>query len=238
MKRPFPPDLPRSLGDRDAIVANDWDAFLALDTVENHWDRKPWPAGARHLYWYLTFEGNSDLTHLARACQQGIADLRYDAVPDDALHLTMLRVGSAEDLAGPPLERVLKRAEASCAHIEPFEIELGPLSGSAGAARLSVSPWSDLDRLHQALFEATTADLEPTERPPFRPHVGVAYGNRHRPAREVHTLIAEQRTRATVHVAVSDVHLVELRREGRAYKWEPVASVQLRGPAAPVPFSR
>jgi 2'-5' RNA ligase len=235
VKRPFPPTLPESLSDREAIVANDWNAFLALDTVESHWDRSPWTADARRLYWYLTFEGNADLTRLATDCQLGISDLRYDAVPDDGLHLTMLRIGPTEDLAGPRLERLLSQAEASCAAIEPFDIEIGPLAGSAGAARLSVSPWSDLDRLHRALFEATKVELPSAERPPFRPHVGVAYSNRGRPTREVLPLIAEQRAREQVRVQVSDVQLVELRRDGQAYRWDPVASVRLQGPAEPVP---
>lgn len=235
MKRPFPPAAPDSLSDRDAIVANDWNAFLALDTVESHWDRSPWPAGARRLYWYLTFEGNADLTRLATECQRGISELRYDAVPDDGLHLTMLRIGPTEDRAGSRLEQLLSQAEASCAAIEPFDIEIGPLSGSAGAARLSVSPWSDLDRLHRALFKAAGGEPQSAERPPFRPHVGIAYSNRRRPAGEVVPLIAEQRTRASVRVPVSDVHMVELRREGRTYRWEPIASIQLRGRREPTP---
>lgn len=235
MKRPFPPSVPESLSDREAIVANDWNAFRALEIVESHWDRSPWPADTRRLYWYLTFEGNADLTRLARDCQRGISDLGYDAVPDDGLHLTLLRIGPSEDLAGPRLAQVIARAEAACAAIEPFDIEIGPLSASAGAARLSVTPWNDLEQVHRALFEASKAELESTERPPFRPHVGVAYSNRRRPTREVIPLIAAQRTREQVRVQVSDVQLVELRRDGQAYRWDPVASVRLRGPTAPVP---
>lgn len=230
MTRPFPQAVPDSLSDREAILANDWNAFLALDTVESHWDRSPWTAGERRLYWYLTFE-DTDLIRLATACQRGISELKLDDIPDDGLHLTMLRIGSAQEVRGRQLAQVLARAEAACADIEPFGIEVGPLSGSAGAARLSVTPWHDLDRLHRALYDATSAALQLTERPPFRPHVGIAYGNRRRPARDVVPLIAEQRERAQVQVPVNAVRMVELWREGQAYRWESVASIQLRGGA-------
>lgn len=239
MKRPFPPETPGSLRDREAIVANDWNAFLALNTVESHWDRAPWPKGARRLYWYLTFEAEADLIRLARACQRGISDLEFDSVPDNGLHLTMLRLGPAEEFAASRLARVVAKAEGLCADIEPFDIEVGPLSGSAGAARLSVTPWNDLDRLHRALYEAASAEFQLVERPPFRPHVGIAYGNRRRPTREVIPSIAKQRGRASVLVPVNVVRLVELRREGQTYLWEPIASIQLNGLGHPgIPPSR
>lgn len=238
MKRPFPRAVPDSLSDREAILANDWNAFLALDTVESHWDRSPWTTSERRFYWYLTFEEDTDLIRLARACQRGISELKLDAIPDDGLHLTMLRIGSGQEVGAHRLAQVVARAEAACADIEPFGIEVGPLSGSAGAARLSVTPWNELDRLHRALYDATSAVFQLSERPLFRPHVGIAYGNRRRPARDVVPLIAEQRERAQVQVPVNAVRMVELWREGRAYKWESVASIQLRGRTGPELRSR
>ncbi|ABW10865.1 hypothetical protein Franean1_1422 [Parafrankia sp. EAN1pec] len=61
--------------------------------------------------------------------------------------------------------------------------------------------------------------------------IGIAYCNSRTDAHPIITAVRDLRELSAVRVTVDAVALVELRREERAYRWDPVACVRLSAPA-------
>jgi 2'-5' RNA ligase len=223
----FPARPPADVSEPAVVAACDQAAFDAVETMVDHWDRPGWTAQTRAYYWMLTFPDSPTLADLARRCQQHLAPLGLDPVPDDGLHITLTRVGSAEALPLGRLDDVISAAVPLLP--EDFRLCAVPLAGSRGAVRLTVAPWGPVLTLHAGLSESMTAlGLNPSKPTAlFRPHLSLAYNNRSRPAAPVIEAVTALRDLPSVDLHVQDVQLVELRREDRAYRWDVVKSVPL-----------
>ncbi|MFJ2161257.1 2'-5' RNA ligase family protein [Streptomyces sp. NPDC087856] len=223
----FPAEPPADTHDPAVTAAHDWAAFRALDEMTDHWARPGWPDGSRAYYWMLTFPDDQPLAALARHCQEELAPLGLDPVPTDGLHITLARVGRPGTVAPDQLDNLARDAEALLP--SAFSVRAMPLAGSRGAVRLSLGPWEPLLRLHHALAKAGNraglAPKKPTSA--FRPHLSLAYNNRQRPAAPVVDAVSRLRVLPAVELAVAAVQLVELRREGRTYRWDVRKSVLL-----------
>ncbi|MEU6290262.1 2'-5' RNA ligase family protein [Streptomyces sp. NPDC046988] len=227
----FPHHPPADLDDHDLLVDHDWRAFSAVKQMTNHWARPGWSEGSRAYYWMLTFPHAEDLTGRARYCQDALAHLGMDPVPADGLHVTLTRVGSTDAVSTDQLHLLADLVEELA--LTSFEIAAHPMAGSRGAVRFTLAPWSPLVRLHAALSEAGRRAGVPGGKPTiaFRPHLGVQYSNRERPAAPVVESVARLRTLGPVSLEINSVELVELRRTTGpvpAYRWRVVRSVPLR----------
>lgn len=224
----FPAEPPADTHDPAVTAAHDWAAFRALDEMTDHWARPGWPDGSRAYYWMLTFPDDQPLAALARHCQEELALLGLDPVPTDGLHITLARVGRPGTVAPDQLDNLARDAEALLP--SAFSVRAMPLAGSRGAVRLSLGPWDPLLRLHHAVAKAgNNAGLAPKKpTSAFRPHLSLAYNNRRRPAAPVVDAVSGLRVLPAVELAVAAVQLVELRREGRTYRWDVRKSVLLR----------
>ncbi|MEU7382097.1 2'-5' RNA ligase family protein [Streptomyces sp. NPDC042207] len=216
----FPAEPPADTHDPAITAAHDWAAFSALDEMTDHWARPGWSDGSRAYYWMLTFPDHQRLQALAGHCQEELAPLGLDPVPTDGLHITLARVGKPESATPGRLDGLARDVRALLP--SAFSLRAMPLAGSRGAVRLSLGPWEPLLRLHHALAKAGSsvglAPKKPTSA--FRPHLSLAYNNRQRPAAPVVAAVSGLRALASVELAVSAVQLVELRREGRTYRWD------------------
>jgi len=223
----FPAEPPADTHDPAVTAAHDWAAFRALDEMTDHWARPGWPDGSRAYYWMLAFPDDQPLAALARHCQEELAPLGLDPVPTDGLHITLARVGRPGTVAPDQLDNLARDAEALLP--SAFSVRAMPLAGSRGAVRLSLGPWEPLLRLHHALAKAgNSAGLAPKKpTSAFRPHLSLAYNNRQRPAAPVVDAVSRLRVLPAVELAVAAVQLVELRREGRTYRWDVRRSVLL-----------
>ncbi|WP_330250729.1 2'-5' RNA ligase family protein [Nocardia sp. NBC_00565] len=228
-KRPFPPLPPASTSEAASIRSNDWSAFKELTSLEDHWTLKAWAPGRSGYYWYLTFD-NPDLAALAGQCQKALADDDLDLMPTDGLHVTMMGVGNAQDVPDIELSRIVDATRERLSGFTPFDMSVGPLAGSRSAIRFSVAPWDPLLALHRALRAAASA-FRPASRLPetseFRPHLGIAYINRKQSPNELVSDVSALRHIPPVTVRVDKVDLVELRREGRRYRWHDRAVISL-----------
>lgn len=226
----FPPAPPAGLDDSQTIANHEWRAFASLDWLDDHWSRPGWPRGRRAYYWMLTFPDAPALLEQAQHCQNELAHLGMDPVPGDGLHVTMSQIG---DTANVSKDQVRRLAELSGRMpLEQCRLLAHPLAGSRGAVRFSLSPWTPLLRLHAELHAlgrrvgvpggaATTS---------FRPHLGIQYNNRRRPAGPVIDSVARLRALPPVHLEITSVDLVELRQTTgppRAYCWTVVRTVPL-----------
>ncbi|MER5991501.1 2'-5' RNA ligase family protein [Streptomyces viridosporus] len=229
----FPCAPPADLDDSAVIVEHDWRSFQAVERMSNHWDRPGWSNQQRTYYWMLTFSNSAELLHRAEHCQEALQHLGMDPVPADGLHVTMLRVGAVDQVSQPQIEHLLNLGEKM--PVSEFQLLAHPLAGSRGAVRFSLSPWRPLIQLHAALSACGQQARIPGGRPTsaFRPHLGVAYNNQERSAAPVVDAVAQLRSLPPVALAIRSVDLVELRRQGRSYRWETARSLRL-SPATPL----
>lgn len=217
----FPEHLPPSLSDPAVIAAHDWSAFCAVDLLHNHWDRRGWTPGRRSYHWFITLDDQPALIDLAQRCQQALAAFELDAVAPESLHLTLCRVAFTDEVTDEQARFVAEAARQRVGALGPFRLTVGPLAGSRGAVGFSVSPWEPLMELHDRLIQARTAVLaSPAGTSRFRPHVGIAYGNRTMPASSLRRAMEPLRRLSPVQVTAGTAHLVILRREDHAYRWE------------------
>ena len=225
----FPAELPASLDDPEVIREHDWQAFRQLTYMENHWDRPGWNPGRRSYHWMLTFDGADEVQQLVKRCQAQLPATKLDPVPLDALHLTIGRIGFTDEVTETSV-RVIAEEATRHLDLKPFVLSVGPLAGSSGAARFSVAPWSPLHELHQQLTVATRTVLGEhcsMETSKFRPHLSIAYANDRLPVSDLLPMYDELRTLPRTVVTVSSVDLVELRREGPAYRYDEVHQLML-----------
>lgn len=224
----FPAKPPADTHDPAAIAAHDWEAFSALDVMTDHWARPGWADGSQAYYWMLTFPDEPKLAALALRCQEELAPLGLDPVPVDGLHITLTRVGSPGAVSPVELSSLARGAEALLP--SAFSVRAIPLAGSRGAVRLSLGPWEPLLQLHTALVEAGQAvGLAPKKSTSaFRPHLSLAYNNHRRPAAPIVDAVAGLRELEPVELDKAAVELVDLRREGRTYRWDVLESVPLK----------
>lgn len=198
--------------------------------MEDHFTVKPWPSGFSAYYWYLTFE-DAELVSLAQHCQQSLSSFGLHPVSLSSLHMTLCRVGAADAMSETALEVVTASAAEELHRIDSFEIEVGPLAGSSGAIRFSVTPWSSVWQLTTILRSQSLNGAAGTASKPiahFRPHVGIAYSNRRQEIAPIIERVSQLRNMVPVPVMVKQVKLVRLWRSQDSYQWDNVATIALR----------
>ncbi|MBL7499879.1 2'-5' RNA ligase family protein [Frankia sp. CNm7] len=212
-------------------VADDWDRFAALDRLADHWDRPGWTPGRRSYHWMLTFENATDVHALAARCQERLRLPVLDLVPADGLHLTLQRLAFTDQVAPVEVDAAVEEARRRLGSCPAFTLTVGPLAGSSGAVRFSVQPWEPVVAVRAVVLDATAAALGPDRvaaKPQgFRPHIGIAYSNSIADAQPIVAEVVRLRRLATVTVHVGAVALVELRREGRSYRWDTITRLSL-----------
>lgn len=215
----FPPAPPGSIDDPQVIAAHDWAAFDTVRQMKNHWDRPGWTETTRAYYWMLSFQNVPELLKQARFSQQELQHLQFDAIDEHGLHLTLGRIGRAEEVTSRQLDELC--AVASNGLPPAFDLSAIPMTASRGAIRYSVAPWTPLIALHASLAAMGERYGLPFRKPTsvLRPHVGIAYCNRIVDANAVRDAIRPLRDLPSVTVPIEHVELVELRREERAYRW-------------------
>lgn len=225
--RSFPADPPQDLDDASVIVAHDWAAFCGAERLINHWERPGWPPGHTAYYWMLTFREQQELIDAASYCQRRLAGLALDLTPPDGLHVTMAKVGDTAEVRPSEVRELVRRCRTAVP--EAFSVSAHPLAGSRGAVRFSLTPWTPLVRLHEALTTTGQTVGVPGGKPTavFRPHLGIAYNNHDRAAAPVIERVAALRARPAVTVRVEHIDLVKLRCEGAQYRWDVLHRVPL-----------
>jgi 2'-5' RNA ligase len=193
----------------------------------DHWNRPGWFPGREAYYWYLTFD-SLQLARLAKQCQNDLKLSYLDPVPLNSLHLTLPKIGWSDEITDDELRRITETARELCLELRKFRLNVGPLSGSRGAVRFSVSPWRPLQSLSERLRSAVTSVRGTNcNEPEFRPHIGIAYCNQVIPTDELMTRIERLRSLPPVEVAVDRVKLVRLRRQDKTYAWSTISKLPL-----------
>nr|WP_223244918.1 2'-5' RNA ligase family protein [Streptomyces sp. CBMA156] len=231
----FPTKPPSDLDDAATIVRADWDAYARLDRLVNHWERPGWDSSTRRLYWMLTFDGHQQLADRAAQCQRALQHMGLDLTPSEGLHLTVLRIGDTNDVPARTVDALADRVRQ--VGLPRLALSAHPLSGSRGAVRFSIAPWTGLVHLHQQLTAAGRDLGVPggTSTGRWRPHLGIGYNPADRPARPLIDAVEPLRALAPVPLAVETLDLVELRRHTRRYWWRTLQRIALSVDAHGIP---
>jgi 2'-5' RNA ligase len=209
-------------------VHDDWERFRVLPAMTNHWDRPGWTLGRRSYHWFLTFD-SAALRDLATICQRQLREFDcLDPVPGDTLHLTLRRLAFTDEIDRTDVHRIATRVADQC-RIRQFTLRVGPLAGSSGAIRLTVTPWEPLLELRELVNDVTSSHGLPAAGRRFRPHVGIAYCNSDAAAKRIIERVAGLRDLPPVEVPVIDLRLVRLYRDCRSYQWDLVRTIPLIG---------
>lgn len=226
----FPPDLPDDVSDPEIIRSHDWNAFRQVGVMQNHWDRPGWTEGRRSFHWMLTFPDAIAVHELALACQERLRRAEFDPVSLDTLHITLGRIAFTDEITRSEVETIAANAASRCKNLSAFAVHVGPLSGSRGALRFSVTPWAQQIELHQLISDATRDTLghdKVLDTSSFRPHLSIAYCNRQVPVADLLPQVAQCRTITPVSTHISTVSLVELRRDNAAYRYKEIRQITL-----------
>ena len=209
-----------------ADSTDDWTRFSSISQMVNHWERPGWTPGRSAYYWYLTFK-SAELRAVTRRIQQQLDGLSLDVVETEWLHLSVVRLGWSDQVDVVEVLEIAEAAANRCRQLSRFRLEVGPLAGSAGAVRLSVNPWRPIINLRDQLIAEKPFFHETAMKSEFLPHITIAYNNHSRPAGPVISAVAAARDVPTTFLDVEDVALVDVRRDGHAYKWDTLARVSL-----------
>jgi 2'-5' RNA ligase len=213
---------------------NDWRDFRRFRRLANHWYWRPgWRPDRHYMTWYVLFGADTRLGEFVAEHQKHL-DLTYlDLVPPDLLHMTVQGVAFADDIAPDQVAEIGAVARHLCADLLPLDLTIGPIAGYPGGVFLRASPWQPVrdlrERLRAAIAKTIGARRVPDEPRRFKPHVSIGYCNKDVPAAELIERVEQLRQLPPIKIGVEAVHLIELRRDGQAYRWDV---------AEPVPLSR
>lgn len=217
---------------QSACADEEWLSYARVESLVDHWDRPGWTP-SRHSYHWLISMDDPALHSLAERCQAALEDLpSFDAIPLSSLHITLARAGFVDELTEVEALATADMAQELLHGIEPFEIRIGPLTGSTGAVRFSARPHESVTQLRTAARTAVARVREPErysyESPErFIPHVSIAYCHQAGPAQPVIKRVAQLRSFRTVTVRVAAIQLVNMWREGRTYRWDVLRAADL-----------
>jgi 2'-5' RNA ligase len=211
----------------------EWQQFQQVEHMVNHWDRPGWTDDRRSYHLMLTFENAPEVRALAAACQSEFGDIEsLDLVPLDYLHVTIQGLGFTDEVSFAEIEDITAAIESRAAHLRPFGVQVGPLAGSPGAVRLSVTPHEPVRAIHRMI--AATASRKPgvpairtRSSDAYLPHASIAYSSSPAPAKPLIERVRSLRRLGFVSARIDSLHLVELRREPRAYRWNTIGSIAL-----------
>ncbi len=219
----FPVDLPPDLTSPDAIAGHDQAAFHSLTEMLCHWDRPH----RTSYHWLLPIGQNAAAVALTKRCQAYLPQEGLDHIPEEWLHLTIRRLGYADELSEVSLAESVASVASAVKQCDPFDMTLIPLAGSPGAVRFSVAPWKPLAQLFQAVTGGPGfGQIEPLSI--YRPHVGVAYSSARQPSGPVAAAVrvaAESEPR--IEIPIDRISLVRLWRRNACYMWDQLADVDL-----------
>ncbi|MEU3936625.1 2'-5' RNA ligase family protein [Streptomyces sp. NPDC029044] len=137
------------------------------------------------------------------------------------------RISDVDTVNDSLLFRLAEAVQASAP--AAFTLSALPLTGSRGALRYSVAPWTPVIGLPQLLVAASAScGLPPMKSSSrLRPHIGIGYCGRPLPVGPVHDAVRSLRSLPPTAVLIDHVDLVEMRRESASYRWRVVQSVYL-----------
>ena len=209
--------------EEDAAHAATWERLLAREQMADHWSAHGWQPGERRLSWFLTLEPGPLRDEVVGV--QDPLDLPFlDRLTPDALHLTVQGITGADAVDAATVDALSVEARRQLAELRPLALELEGVNALDQGVVLQVFGWPPLLAVRRRLRDAIAAvlgrSLPGDTEEGFYPHVSLAYAGAAGDVAEVVGRIAALRDAHVGMWTVDHVDLVELRRDGQAYRWD------------------
>jgi len=215
------------LSSRDSLLPMPTTDDARVESLRDHWRWRPgWRAG-RHLYaCHLTLDDQPQLRDLIRRYQDALAHLgNLDLIPPGSLHLTMQRIGFADEISPAELAAVAERV-ADRLRGEPVPVvTFHQPTVREEAVYLKALPAEPIYRLRLAVYQAIAAalgpravQLAPPAREQYVPHVSVAYVNRKGRAQPVFDALSHTHE-PPVTVTFRVAPILTFHRDHQMYEW-------------------
>ncbi len=218
--------------DEDARHAAVWEGARSRQRTADHWAGHGWEPGERRLTWFCVLDDPA-LQRAVTRLQQAL-DLPFlDPLAPDELHLTVQGVAPLARVPARAAYALAVEAAARLADLAPFAIDLRGLNSFDEGVFAQVHGWNPLVGLRRTLRAAIAKSVDRglPEDPEdgFFPHLSVAYANAPADAAPLAAALAPLRDASIGTWAVGHVELVELRRDGRHYRWDRLHRLPLGG---------
>lgn len=206
-------------------------------TRTHWWWRDGWDADTRYLTWHVTLERcpgfHVQVEAYADALQQFPG---LDVVPEEWRHLTLTGVGHRRDVSPAQLDSMIEAVRRGLASSRSGAVVRFPrldigVEGVMCGGDDAATTWltrlcGDIDRISDDVLRG--GEPMPGRGSRFWPHVSLAYAN---DTVEVDAIEAALRgvpdPGVTVTMETPTLTLMELRRDGHLYRWEPLAALPL-----------
>ncbi len=151
--------------------------------LRHHWWPRPgWRPGRISLTWHLTFENAPGLHRHVAAYQRALDGLPgLDPVPAQWLHLTVQKLGYADETPEDAVPTVVEAVRAELALLPAFDLTFDRPVIFGEAIAILGTPVEPVHRLRTAIRTGITNAAGPGAAPSggsadaFRPHVTIAY---------------------------------------------------------------
>lgn len=204
--------------------------------MENFFERvaKAWPAGRRDLHWHILPAASEGDTLLASYPEAVFSRPGLSRVPSEWLHCTLLHaVGlSADDV---DVDTLVRDVRAHAQQVEPFTLTFDRPAIAPVAIEISGWPGTPFTRLVDSITQLTQEQCTAFQPAASRyPHMSIAYTGK---GSETINPVGLREALASIeeplsHTVRADrIHLVEQWHDGATIKWEPIASIPLKGSA-------
>ncbi|MFJ5850436.1 2'-5' RNA ligase family protein [Streptomyces sp. NPDC092903] len=204
--------------------------------MENFFERvaKTWPAGRRDLHWHILPAGSEADELLSLYPANVFARPGLVRVQSEWLHCTLLHaVGlSAADV---DVDALVRDVRARALKVEPFTLTFDRPAIAPVAIEISGWPGTPFTRLVDSITQ-----LMQKQHTAFRPaashypHMSIAYtgpGSNAIDPVGLRAALASLEAPLSHTVRADRIHLVEQWHDGATIKWEPIASIPLKGSA-------
>lgn len=198
--------------------------------MADRWQARAEPGpGQAQLYWHVLMRDQPQvraLAAVARGRLSGFGGLHF--TPEQWLHLSILRVGLATDVARGEIEAMVSQARPLLQRIPPVTFTLGQVLYHPEAITLGVRPGDALDAVAVAVRKAATSTLtRPADvtTPLWIPHVTVAYSTEDQPADPI--IAALGRELPECPVTIDTIYLIAQHGAERDWNWQPLARIAI-----------
>jgi 2'-5' RNA ligase len=194
----------------------------------DRWHRRVEPeAGRGTVYWHMLLSSNPQVRDIVCEAQERLAGFSgLHMTPQQWLHMTVLIVGSTEDIPAEKRTDLVAEASRLLSVAQPINVTLGRILYHPEAILLSVHPQHVLHPVFSALQSATRNVLHSdgiVESGHWVPHVTIAYSTAEQPAEPI--IAALGRELPAQEITIDNVSLVIQDGPERDWNWHPVGRV-------------
>lgn len=184
------------------------------------------------VYWHLLMSGYPRARAAAAEAQEALA--RFPGLhmtPREWLHITMVVVGSTDELTREQMSAMVSGAQRSVRGIAPITVSLGKVLYHPEAIMLGVRPSDALlpvfEAVRSATREVTGHDRAIDEAAPFWvPHMTISYSTAEQEATPIISALGKSVEKRTV--LINSATLVIQWGPEKLWNWEPVGTIKLR----------